>query len=275
VELAGAAAEIARDFLRVEFRHLHQERARIVLVDVAPRILPAFHPSLSAAAARALEDLGVEVHVGVKVVAITESAVTTDDPKLLTIPTKTSLWAAGVEASPLARLLGEAAGLDVDRAGRVPVTPQLTLDGHPEVFVIGDMARCEGGDGVPLPGVAPVAIQQGRHVARTIRRRLRALPPTSFTYSGRGNLATIGRSRAVAQLGSWRFSGRFAWWVWLFIHLMQLVSLQNRLLVLIQWAGTYVTRNRSARIITLPDRGHDPRPEQHQPGVRERDHQKP
>jgi len=168
-----------------------------------------------------------------------------------TIATETVLWAAGVHASPLARMLGEASGAEVDRAGRVTVTPTLHLVGRPDVFAIGDMASCPGEGGKPLPGVAPVAIQQGQHVARMIADRLHGKPDQPFKYHDYGSMATIGRSAAVAELGRFRFTGYLAWLIWLFIHLMQLVSFQNRVLVLTQWAWNYVTRDRSARLITV------------------------
>jgi NADH dehydrogenase len=160
------------------------------------------------------------------------------------------LWAAGVEASPLGRVLAEAAGVAVDRLGRVPVQPDLTLPGYPDVFVLGDLAHCPGPDGQPLPGVAPVALQQGRYVAELIRARFQArlLPP--FQYNDLGTMATIGRKAAIAQIGRWQFRGVIAWLLWLFIHLIQLVQFESRVLVLIQWAWNYVTFSRSTRLIT-------------------------
>ena len=184
--------------------------------------------------------------------------------QMTTVAARTVLWAAGVQASPLGQRLAAATGVQLDRAGRCGST-DLTVLGHPEIFVIGDLAHVDGAPGEPLPGVAPVAMQQGRYVARLIERRLRGdtLPP--FYYHNRGNLATIGRHAAVADLGWVRFSGYFAWIAWLFIHILYLVHFQNRLLVLVQWAWNYFTRNRSARLITgeppcLPTRASDTPP---------------
>jgi NADH dehydrogenase len=166
------------------------------------------------------------------------------------VRTRTVLWGAGVQASPLAAELGRASGATVDRAGRIEVLPDLTLPGHPEVFVLGDMASYKHQTGQPLPGVAPVAMQQGRYVADLIRRRLEGRPPAPFRYNDRGSLATIGRNAAVADLGWIRLSGRPAWWAWLLVHIMYLIAFDNRVLVLFQWAWNYFTRNRSARLIT-------------------------
>jgi NADH dehydrogenase len=167
-----------------------------------------------------------------------------------TIPARTVLWAAGVQASPLGRRLTEATGVETDRAGRLVVEPDLTLPGHPEVFVIGDLALCHDERGQPLPAIAPVAIQQGRYAGRAIDARLRGQSVKPFRYHHRGNMATIGRAAAVADLGRVRISGYLGWLVWLFVHLMNLVGYQNRLLVFLQWALNYVTRNRAARLIT-------------------------
>jgi NADH dehydrogenase len=255
VELAGQLAEIARDTLRHDFRHINPSEARILLLEASDRILPPYPPTLSARATAALARLGVTVWTGALVTDIRPGVVTVRrGERSEAIPTHTVLWAAGVEWSPLGRVLAQKTGAEVDRAGRVIVEADLSLRGHPDVFVIGDLACCRGPDGAPLPGVAPVAMQQGQYVARVIEQRLhgRTLPP--FRYTDRGNMATIGRGAAVADLHWIRLSGTPAWLAWLFVHLMFIVQFHNRLLVLVQWAWSYVTRNRSARLITGEDR---------------------
>ena len=251
-ELAGALAEIARKTLRDDFRSIDPAEARILLVEAGPRVLPGYPEDLSAKALSQLASLGVDVLVGAPVTDVREGAVDlVRDGRVETIAAGTILWAAGVAASPLGRALADATGAQTDRAGRVRVLPDLTLPGHPEIFVIGDLMTLAGKDGVPLPGVAPVAMQQGRHVARTIAARLASRPgPGPFVYHDRGSMATIGRGRAVADLGFVRFSGYVAWLAWLFIHLMYLVQFGNRVLILVQWAWSYLTWNRSARLIT-------------------------
>jgi NADH dehydrogenase len=263
VELAGTVAELAHHTLRRNFRSIDPAAARVVLVEGADRVLPPFPPDLSAKAARALADLGVTVRTWAVVTDVQPDAVTVKVAgQEERIPARTVLWAAGVAASPLAKLLADATGAAVDRAGRVIVEPDLTLKGHPELFVLGDMAHCVQ-DGKPLPGVATVAMQQAKYVAALLQRRLRGgqpLPP--FRYKDPGTMATIGRAAAVVDLGWLRFSGFFAWLTWLFVHLMNLVQFDNRLMVLTQWAWSYVTRNRSARLIT----GDNPLPLWHAPG---------
>ena len=254
VELAGTLAEIASHTLKYDYRHINPANARIVLVDLADRVLGSFPPDLSAAAARSLHRLSVELRTSTRVQSLEEGSVvlqpTGADAKPETIVAHTILWAAGVEASPLGRKLAAVAGCETDRMGRLIVQPDLTLPNHPEGLVLGDLAHCTGKDGKPLPGVAPTAIQQGQYAARLIAARLRgkSLPP--FAYFNYGNMATIGRSAAVAELGGWKFTGFIAWLIWLFVHLMQLVRFENRVLVLIQWAWNYLTFNRSARLIT-------------------------
>ncbi len=251
VELAGTLAEITRHTLRSEFRRCRPADARIVLVDVAPRVLGAFPEDLSADALRRLEAMRVEVRTGTRVIQMDEHGVALQaGEQSEVIAAHTVLWAAGVEGSPLGRSLAEAAGCELGRGGRVPVTPELHLAGHPEVFVIGDLAYAVDSSGKQLPGVAPVAIQQGKYVANTIVAHINNRRVSPFRYHDYGNMATIGRSAAVAQLGTWKFRGRIAWMLWLFIHLMQIVRFENRLLVLIQWAWNYFTFNRSARLIT-------------------------
>ena len=252
-ELAGALAEIARHTLRDEFRRIDPSAARILLVEGADRVLGAYAPVLSERAARDLARLGVEVRTGTLVTDVREDGVTLrrgDADEV--VRSRTVLWAAGVEGSPLGRALAEAAGGTTDRAGRVAVQPDLTLPGHPELFVVGDLALCPGPDGRPLPGVAPVAIQQGRHVARAIRARLEGRDAGPFRYVDKGSMATIGRASAVAEVAGLRFGGYLAWLAWLFIHLLYIVQFGNRVLVLVQWAWSYLTWARSARLITAP-----------------------
>jgi NADH dehydrogenase len=240
VELAGAIAEIARQVMVRDFRAINPREARVILVEAGPRILPSYPEDLSAKAEASLMKLGAEVWKGTPVTRIEGDRVQIGE-KL--IEAGTTLWAAGVEASPLARSLG----VPLDRAGRVLVNPDLTLPGHPEVFVIGDLAALKGKDGRFLPGVCPVAIQQGRYVARRIRRGGGSEP---FEYHDRGSLATIGRAAAVADFGWIKISGFFAWAAWLFIHIFFLIGFRNRFLVLFQWAWAYFTYQRSARLIT-------------------------
>jgi NADH dehydrogenase len=251
VELAGAIGELARHSLRGEFRRIDSRQARILLVEAAPRVLPSAPESLSLAAERSLRRLGVEVLAGTRLQAIESPEVTLDRRgERLLLRAATVLWAAGVRAGPLGRILAERAGAELDREQRVRVGPDGSLPGHPEILVIGDLARLEGPDGAPLPGVAPVAIQAGRPAARVVRDRLGGRVPPPFTYRPRGNLAVIGRAAAVAELGRLRFSGYPAWLLWLFVHIMNLVGFENRLLVFVQWAFDYATRRRGARLIT-------------------------
>jgi NADH dehydrogenase len=253
VEMAGQIAELARDTLRHDFRAIDPGTARILLVEVADRVLTTFPPSLSAKAARSLQKLGVTVLTRRTVVGVDGSSVTIDDGGGTSerISTRTVVWAAGVTASSLGMRLAELIGDDPDRSGRVTVEPDLTLHGHPEVFALGDMARVRGADGafVHLPGVAPVAMQQGRYVAKVVRARLqsRRMPP--FRYRDKGNLATIGRGAAVADIKGLRLSGALAWITWLVVHLRYLVGFENRLVVLIRWTFSFATRGRGARLI--------------------------
>jgi NADH dehydrogenase len=254
VELAGTIAELARHTLRRDFRSIDPASAVILLLEGTDRVLPPYPPKLSAKAALALARLGVQVRTNALVTDIHPERVTVRSGEQTEIvPCHTVLWAAGVQASPLGTLLARATGAALDRAGRIAVQPDLTLPGHPEIFVIGDMATFTDPTGKPLPGVAPVAMQQGQYVARLIEARLRGqtLPP--FRYHDYGSMATIGRNVAVADFGWLRISGYFAWLAWLFIHVLKLIEFDNRVLVLFQWAWNYVTRNRSARLITGAD----------------------
>jgi NADH dehydrogenase len=246
VEMAGQIGELARDTLRRDFRNVDPSTARILLVEAVDRVLPAFPPKLSASAERSLEKLGVTVLTGRTVVGMDDDSVTIDAER---IETRTVIWAAGVTASSLASRLGELTGAQRDGAGRVSVEPDLTLPGHPEVFALGDMVRV--GETV-LPGVAPVAMQQGRYAAKVVRERLDGRESGPFHYRDKGNLATIGRAAAVADVRGLRLSGFVAWLTWLFVHLWYLVGFQNRLLVLIRWIISFVTRGRGARLINLP-----------------------
>ena len=251
VELAGQLGEIANDTLKHDFRNIKPSEARILLVEGADRVLPTFPPPLSHRAQRMLDRLGVTVRTGAVVADITPEAVTFRQGQLAeTISTRTVLWAAGVQASPLGRILASKTGAALDRSGRVVVEPHLSLPGHPEILVIGDLAHFSHQGGKPLPGIAQPAIQQGRYVAKVIQQRLRGKSLEPFHYFDQGTMATIGRAAAVADLRWVRLSGLPAWLVWLFIHLMYIVEFQNRLLVFLQWAWNYYTFSRSARLIT-------------------------
>jgi NADH dehydrogenase len=250
VELAGALAEIAHDTLRNDFRSIHPEESRILLLDGGSRVLAAFPENLSAAAERSLVRLGVRPRTGVQVTCIDEHGVDlTTANGTERIESKTVIWAAGVAPSPLGRALEQGAGAKLDRQGRVIVGPDLTIPGHPEIFVIGDLAHAEH-QGAPLPGIAPVAMQQGRYAGALIMARLerRMLPP--FHYFNKGTLAVIGRAAGVADFGKFTFSGVIAWLLWLFVHIMYLAQFRNRILVFIRWGFQYLTFDRGARLIT-------------------------
>jgi NADH:ubiquinone reductase (H+-translocating) len=253
VEMAGQIAELARDTLRRDFRAIDPREATVLLVETADRVLTTFPPSLSRRAQRSLQSLGVTPLLGRTVVDIDEEVVWVQarDGDSERIAARTVIWAAGVEASELAAELGRTSGAEVDRAGRVVVDSDLTLPGHPEVLALGDMVRVRGADGTPqaLPGVAPVAMQQGRYAARLVRARLGGQSIGPFRYRDKGNLATIGRARAVADLHAIRLSGLPAWVAWLTVHLWYLVGFQNRLLVFIRWSISFVTHGRGARLI--------------------------
>jgi len=248
VEMAGQIAELARDVLHRELRDVDTSGAQVLLVEAGPRVLSSFPESLSHRAERALGKLGVTVLLGTMVVGVDAGRVSLGDADgTREVAARTAVWAAGVTASPLAASLATAAGLEVDRVGRLPVEPDLTLAGHPEVHALGDMVVVRGGDGtvVELPGVAPVAMQQGHYTAGAIR----GAADGPFRYRDKGNLATIGRARAVADIKGFRISGFPAWVIWLAVHITYLIGFENRLLVLTRWAFSYVTRNRGARLI--------------------------
>lgn len=252
VELAGALGEIANDTLRRDFRHIDPREAAILLVEGEPRVLPTFPPDLSAKAERQLIALGVRSLTSARVTAIDADGITVAvNGRAERIATHTVLWAAGVRASRLGKVLAERVGARLDRAGRVMVEPDLSVPGHPGIFVIGDLCCFTHQGGKPLPGVAPVAMQQGKYVARLIQRRLAGREkPAPFHYFNKGNLATVGRNRAVAEFGKLHISGFPAWFTWVFVHLMYLVEFDNRLLVFTEWVYNYFTRNRGARLIT-------------------------
>jgi len=243
VELAGALSEIARQTMLRDFRRINPSSARVILVEGKERVLPPYPPPLSAKAADQLRHLGVEVITDAVVTRINDHEVCIGDT---TIPARTILWAAGVQASPLAQSLG----VPLDRAGRVLVEPDLSIPGHREVFVIGDLAAAKNADGSLVPGVAPAAIQEGIHTAKNIARILNDQPALPFRYRDKGSLATIGRAAGVADLGPIKLSGFIAWAAWLSIHIFFLIGFRNRVLVILQWAWSYLTYQRGARLIT-------------------------
>ena len=251
VELAGALAEITRDTLRNDFRTIDPSSARILLLEAAERILTTYPPELSAKAAAFLEREGVTVRTGVLVTDIRrDSVVVREGQRSEEIPCRTALWAAGVKASFLGKVLADASGAKLDRIGRVVVETDLSLPSHPEIFVIGDLANYAHQTGSPLPGVAPVAMQEGKYVAKVIRGRLDGKAIAQFHYRDRGDLAIVGRGTAVADLRKFHLAGFFAWLAWLFVHIVNLIEFENKFLVLIQWGWAYFRRNRAARLIT-------------------------
>lgn len=268
VELAGAVAELARFTVAGEFRHFDPTKANVVLVEAGPRVLSAFDERLSEKALKSLRKLGVDVRLDTRVTQIGAERVTLQSgapqsgaPQSYGLLARTVLWAAGVEASPLAKSLG----VELDRSGRVKVQNDLTIPGYPEVSVIGDLASFDTGDGHTLPGLAPVAIQQGRHAAKNVLAVLAGKPRTEFRYRDKGTMATVGRAVGVAQTGRLQLSGFLGWLAWLFVHILYLIGFRNRLLVMIQWAWAFLTYGRSARLITgttpVPSRPSGPKVE--------------
>ena len=243
VEMAGAIAEIARHTLARDFRHIDPSSARVVLIESEPQVLAAFPEDLRTSAMKQLQDLGVEVRAGVHATDLTEAGLRVGDEF---IPCRVKIWAAGNNAS----FVGKSLGVPIDRVGRVIVQNDLTIPRHPEVQVIGDLANLTGKDGKPLPGVSPVAMQQGRHAARNILNIIEGRKPQRFWYFDKGNMATIGRNKAVADLHVLHLSGLPAWVAWLFVHIVFLVGFRNRVAVLFQWAWAYLTFNKGARLIT-------------------------
>jgi NADH dehydrogenase len=254
IELAGMIAELAHHTLVRDFRQIDTRQARILVVEGLERVLPSYPVDLSSKARESLTRLGVEVWTETRVTDVRPDGVLVrrgdHDEQIVS---RNVIWTAGVAPSPLGRAIVRQSAAQQDRAGRVIVEPDLTVAGRPEVFVLGDLAHFRhGGLTEPLPGIAPVAMQQGRYVARLIRARLRGQGEPPFRYHHRGDMATIGRGAAVANIKGWHFSGHLAWLAWLFVHLMFLVQFENKMLVLVQWAYSYVTRNRAARLITGP-----------------------
>ena len=244
VELAGTMAEVARKALARNFRHIDPTATRILLLEGGPRVLPAYPPDLSRSAQQQLERLGVQVRTNAQVTAVEPGQVRVGEEVL---PATVTLWAAGVRASSLGKKLG----VEIDRAGRVLVSPDLSVPGHPEVFVVGDLANLKDRkSGDLLPGVAPVAMQEGHHAAWNIGRDLKSKPRKPFHYVDKGTMATIGRAAAIAKIGKLHVSGFIAWMMWLFVHIMFLVGFRNRVLVMLEWAWSYLTYQRSARLIT-------------------------
>ncbi|MCA0456961.1 MAG: NAD(P)/FAD-dependent oxidoreductase [Chloroflexi bacterium] len=267
VELAGAVGEIANYTLKNNFRRINPASAKVILVEGMDRVLPPYPADLSAAAQKSLEKLGVTVRTKAMVKDVQADKIIigigeTDE----VIDSHTILWGAGVQGSPLGRKLAAATGAELDRAGRIIVQPDLSLPNHPEILVIGDLAHYAHQTGKPLPGVAQVAMQSGDYAARLIKARLKGETVPTFHYRDLGNMATIGRAAAVADLGKLHFTGFIGWVLWLFIHLLYIVQYQSRILVLIQWAWNYITRNRAARLITgehrLPPADHESQPPQ-------------
>jgi NADH:quinone reductase (non-electrogenic) len=255
VEMAGQIGELARDTLRRDFRTIDTRSGRILLVETADRLLTSFPPSLSAKALRSLERLGVTPMLNTTVVGVEPDTVAVQeagDHGSRRIPARTIIWAAGVTASRMAAQLAELTGAELDRAGRLTVESDLTLPGHPEVIALGDMVRVRQVDGtvLTLPGVAPVAMQQGRYAAKAVKERLSGQSPPPFRYLDKGNLATIGRGAAVADIRGIKLSGFIAWLTWLLVHLWYLVGFQNRIVVFIRWGFSFLTHGRGARLIT-------------------------
>lgn len=251
VELAGTIGDLARSTMRGEFRRINTQEARVLLVENDNRVLPGFSEKSSHKAGEFLKQKGVSLMLNKKVTDVTEHDVelSGDDGKIR-IPCHTVLWAAGNKASPLGRVLAEQCSVETDRAGRIAVTDRINVPGWNEIFVIGDLASCNGKDGRPLPGVAPVAMQQGKYVAKSIVRREKDQQVQSFEYFNKGSLAVVGRNRAVAEFGKMRLAGWFAWILWAGVHISYLVEFQNRLVVLTRWAVGYITSKRGARLIT-------------------------
>ena len=251
VELAGAIAELAYNTLKQDFRSINTSEAKILLLEGLDRILPPYPPDLSAKAAESLTKMGVTVRTKMLVTNIADDVVTAKQgDQIEEIPAQTILWAAGVKASAMGKVLEQRAGATLDRVGRVVVEPDLSIASNPDIFVIGDLALYTHQDGKPLPGVAPVAVQQGQYLAKLLRERIKgySLPP--FHYVDAGSLAVIGQNKAVANMGHIRFSGALAWFVWIFAHIYYLIEFDNKLIVMLQWGWNYFTRNRGARLIT-------------------------
>jgi len=261
VEMAGAIRELGLHTLRYDFRSINPADCKVIVIEGQDRVLGAFGDKLSRKAKEALEAMGIEVKLDCHVTDIQPDHVLakpdTGKGEPFRVETATVVWAAGVKANPLGKMIAEAVGgVETDRAGRVLVNPDCTVGNRPDIFVIGDLALLKGADGKPLPGVAPVAMQQGEFVADVIGRSVKGETPRGpFKYWDKGSMATIGRARAVAETHGFRFNGYLAWLTWLFVHILYLARFENRVLVLFQWFWNYVTRNRAARLITNPRAG--------------------
>jgi NADH:ubiquinone reductase (H+-translocating) len=251
VELAGAIAELAYSTLKKDFRSIDTAEAKIVLVEGLDRVLPPYSPDLSAKAEESLVKLGVQVKTKALVTNIVDNVVTIrQDEQTEALPARTVLWAAGVKASPVGKILADHTGVELDRVGRVMVQPDLSIKNYPDIFVIGDLANFTKPDGKPLAGVAPVATQEGKYVAELITKQLAGESLPAFEYNDAGSLSVIGRHSAVADIGSVKLSGFFAWLIWVFVHIYYLIEFDNKLVVFIQWTWSYFTRKRGARLIT-------------------------
>lgn len=251
VELAGAIAELAFSTLKRDFRNIDTSEAKVLLLEGMDRVLPPYTPDLSAKAEESLNRLGVTVQTKTMVTNITDNVVTTKQgDKVEQIPARTILWAAGVKASPMGKAIAQSTGAELDRVGRVIVESDLTVPGYPDIFVVGDLASFSHQNGKPLPGVAPVAMQEGQYVANLIEQRLAGYTMPAFSYVDRGSMAVIGRNAAVVDLGFVKFSGLLAWLIWVFIHIYFLIEFDNKLIVMLQWGWNYWTRKRGARLIT-------------------------
>ncbi|MCL1471100.1 NAD(P)/FAD-dependent oxidoreductase [Argonema antarcticum] len=251
VELAGAIAELAFSTLKKDFRDIDTTEAQILLLEGTDRILPPYPPELSAKAETSLKKLGVTVQTKTLVTDISDNIITTKQgDKVEQISARTILWAAGIKASGMGKIIAQRAGAELDRVGRVVVEPDLSVPGYPNIFVIGDLASFSHQEGKPLPGVAPVAMQEGEYVAKLIKKRLVGETSPPFRYVDTGSLAVIGRNAAVVDLGYVKLSGFFAWLIWVFVHIYYLIEFDNKLVVMIQWAWNYFTRQRGARLIT-------------------------
>lgn len=256
IELSGMIAEIAKNTLRDEFRSIHPEDAQVMILDAAQRLLPIYPSDLSKKTEESLTRIGVRPLTGAKVVDMDERGLTIErGGRTEHLGARTILWATGVRASPLGKKISKKTGADTDAQGRLKVNADLSVPGHPEIFIIGDLAHCPGKKGAPLPGLAPVATQQGRYVARLVMDRLaHNTSSRPFCYFDKGTMAVIGRNEAVAAIGRWHFAGYFAWMLWLFIHLLLLINFENRVIILIRWAVQYISYRHGARQLSLRGR---------------------
>lgn len=253
VELAGALAELAHSTLKEDFRNIDTSQTKIILLQSSDRILPTYSPDLSTKALESLESLGVNVQTNTRVIDIGNNIITVRQGDAIEkIPTRTVLWTAGMKASAMAKALESSTGVELDRAGRVIVSPEFSLGNYQNIFAIGDLVCYFDRNGKPLPGVAPVAMQQGQYVAHSIVARLQNKTIKPFQYFDWGNLSVIGKHSAVVDLGFFKFSGFLAWFFWMFIHVFYLLEFDNKLIVMIQWAWSYITSNKGARMITAP-----------------------